>query len=198
MPWFVAAVAEDMKQKPPAPISLPPKKRKRVAPAKPEKATPKKASFKRTGRGKGKSLSPLAKAVQKKKKQLSEVPKPASESCEPIPAPTPLAESGVLAKSPVTSYSEVSLEEFTGYLGNLGIPQELLPSVKPSGTKGYTVKATGNPSSLQVLWAKKMFYLNRDQTGKTPAMQTITWNKYGSPSDAWRHCNQNLKMATGD
>ena len=203
-PWFVANVVKDLKHKPPAPVIPPAKKRRKAKQesAKGKSDTPAKASFKRKGRGKAKSLSPLAKAIAKKKAKAPKAdtkpsaPKAEAPEAEAKAVSTPPSKSPAVTKSPVTSYSEVSVEEFKGYLENLGIPSELFPQKKLSGTKSYTVRhpSKDNPSSLQGLWRRGMFYLICDRTGATPVTPSITWNSYGSPADAWRHCTQNLKM----
>jgi len=151
-----------------------------------------KASFKRKAGFNRHELSPFAKKVliQRRHALPPRVAKVAASSAAapaddaPVAAPVP---------APVTSPSfspPKSLKELIGILDKCKVPKELHPDAMPSGAKGFTKRHPSNPSSVQVLWAREMFYLNYDRNGVVPLQRTITWNLFGGADLAWDHCRK--------
>lgn len=206
LPWFLKDTVNALVQNPPKPVVPACKKRAKKAEPK-AKAQPKakagKASFKRKAK-KGNGLSPFAKAVaiRRSASSLLKQAKAASSSTTSSPESSSIVSSPSAQMGPIASpsaqmdrpYAEMDLKQFQDHLAKLGVPEELFPKKKPAGAKSYTIRHDGGKSSLQVLWAKKSFYLTSNRLGQPPSQPSITWNLYGSAGDAWRHCRNHLKM----
>ena len=85
----------------------------------------------------------------------------------------------------------VSLLDFTDdasrndYLSKIDVPMELMPTQAPSGKRSYTVRTEGG-AAVQVLVAKRAFFLVSKHGGvlEDGTKQTYAWG--GSPTAAWK------------
>ena len=182
-------------------------KAKAKSKAKPKKRVcsetpPKTASFKR---GKKRHLSPMAlkmlaptKAMRLQKDSVKEALTAASdmaeaEPAEPAetanPAALPAAEPAEPAETaepaePAETVS-VRLAQVRESIKLLGVPEELLPQSVPKGSGSYTIKHPQHQAAVQVLHARRVYFLTWDRTGAKPPKQTWAWAKHDGAKIAW-------------
>jgi hypothetical protein len=182
-------------------------KAKAKSKAKPKKRVcsetpPKTASFKR---GKKRHLSPMAlkmlaptKAMRLQKDSVKEALTAASdmaeaEPAEPAetanPAALPAAEPAEPAETaepaePAETVS-VKLAQVRESIKLLGVPEELLPQSVPKGSGSYTIKHPQHQAAVQVLHARRVYFLTWDRTGAKPPKQTWAWAKHDGAKMAW-------------
>ena len=182
-------------------------KAKAKSKAKPKKRVcsetpPKTASFKR---GKKRHLSPMAlkmlaptKAMRLQKDSVKEALTAASdmaeaEPAEPAetanPAALPAAEPAEPAETaepaePAETVS-VKLAQVRESIKLLGVPEELLPQSVPKGSGSYTIKHPQHQAAVQVLHARRVYFLTWDRTGAKPPKQTWAWAKHDGAKIAW-------------
>jgi len=137
------------------------------------------------------------------RKRLKQLPGPeAPEVTEPKDPEAPeMLSNGGSAKVPCVPGGSAkvppkSLKDLIAYLKKWNVPKELHPDAMPSGAKGYTKRhsAKENPSSVQVLHQKEMYYLNYNRHGEVPLSRSITWSLYGGADRAWEHCKNTWEM----
>ena len=163
---------------------------------------PKTASFKR---GKKRHLSPMAlkmlaptKAMRLQKDSVKEALTAASDMAEAEPAdPAETANPAALPAAEPAEPAEtaepaepaetvsVKLAQVRESIKLLGVPEELLPQSVPKGSGSYTIKHPQHQAALQVLHARRVYFLTWDRTGAKPPKQTLSWPKYDGAKMAW-------------
>lgn len=172
---------------------------------------PKTASFKR---GEKRHLSPMAlkmlattKAMRLQKDSVEEALTAASDMAEAEPAepaetanpaalpaaePAEPAETAEPAEPEELRPGRVKLAQVRESIKLLGVPEELLPQSVPTGSASYTIKHPQHQAALQVLHARRVFFLTCDRTGAKPPKQTFSWAKYDGANMAWDVAKQAL------
>jgi len=165
------------------------------------------ASFKRKAGFNRQAVSPFVMSVLKRRRHAGAAAKAAAACVAPEAPQAPALAAGApkmvprdpkhvpkmapgVPKVVPKKASTQSLEELISYLNKCKVPQELHPVAMPNGAKGYTKRHTDNPSSVQVLHQREMYYLNYDRNGRVPLSQSITWGLYGGADLAWDHCKR--------
>ena len=74
----------------------------------------------------------------------------------------------------------------------LGVPEELLPQSVPRGSGSYSIKHPLHQAALQVLHARRVYFLTCDRDGAKPPKQTMSWAKYNGAKMAWDVAKQAL------
>ena len=103
---------------------------------------------------------------------------------------------GPILRPPGTQANPPTLSELKAYLGAIGVPSELFPMDVPKGAKSYTLKHPNHPThkgSLQILHAKRGFYLTSTHDGSFPLAPSVTWSTHGSCKDAWEWAKKILE-----
>jgi len=184
-------------------------KAKAKSKAKPKKRVcsetpPKTASFKR---GKKRHLSPMAlkmKAMRLQKDSVKEALTAASDMAEAEPAdPAETANPAALPAAEPAEPAETAEPAEQGYISSqhkpysvrlaqvresiklLGVPEELLPQSVPKGSGSYTIKHPQHQAAVQVLHARRVYFLTWDRTGAKPPKQTWAWAKHDGAKIAW-------------
>ena len=182
-------------------------KAKAKSKAKPKKRVcsetpPKTASFKR---GKKRHLSPMAlkmlaptKAMRLQKDSVKEALTAASDMAEAEPAdPAETANPAALPAAEPAEPAEtaepaepadtvsVRLAQVRESIKLLGVPEELLPQSVPKGSGSYTIKHPQHQAAVQVLHARRVYFLTWDRTGAKPPKQTWAWAKHDGAKIAW-------------
>jgi len=161
------------------------------------------ASFKRKAGVNRQELSPFAMSVMKRRRHAGAAAKAAAARALALQAPEAPQAPALAARAPKTVPGDPkkvapkiakNLKDLISYLNALKVPKELHPVSMPGGAKGYTQRHAENPSSVQVLHEKGMFYLNKDKYGRVPLTQTITWRVFGGADLAWDHCKGVCQM----
>ena len=169
---------------------------------------PKTASFKR---GKKRHLSPMAlkmlaptKAMRLQKDSVKEALTAASDMAEAEPAdPAETANPAALPAAEPAEPAETAEPAEQGYISSqhkpysvrlaqvresiklLGVPEELLPQSVPKGSGSYTIKHPQHQAAVQVLHARRVYFLTWDRTGAKPPKQTWAWAKHDGAKIAW-------------
>ena len=182
-------------------------KAKAKSKAKPKKRVcsetpPKTASFKR---GKKRHLSPMALKMLAPKRwrpqkdyAVKDALAAASDMAEAEPAePAETANSAALPAAEPAEPAEtaepaepaetvsVKLAQVRESIKLLGVPEELLPQSVPKGSGSYTIKHPQHQAAVQVLHARRVYFLTWDRTGAKPPKQTWAWAKHDGAKMAW-------------
>ena len=114
---------------------------------------------------------------------------PAAEPAEPAETAEPSEQGYILPSKGVypaehKPYS-VRLAQVRESIKLLGVPEELLPQSVPKGSGSYTIKHPQHQAAVQVLHARRVYFLTWDRTGAKPPKQTWAWAKHDGAKIAW-------------
>jgi len=101
---------------------------------------------------------------------------PAAEPAEPAETAEPA--------EPAETVSQI-LAQVRESIKLLGVPEELLPQSVPKGSGSYTIKHPQHQAAVQVLHARRVYFLTWDRTGAKPPKQTWAWAKHDGAKMAW-------------